>query len=60
MLPKDPNILLSIMNTKLRDFYDSLESLCDDLDESREEIESILEKIGYFYNSKMNQFISFK
>ena len=33
MLPKEPNMLLSVINTKLRDFYDSLDSLCDDLDE---------------------------
>ena len=31
MLPKDPVILLSVINTKLRDFYPSLDALCDDL-----------------------------
>ena len=33
MLPQDPNILLSYINTKLRDQYPSLDALCDDLDE---------------------------
>jgi len=56
MLPKDPNILLSMINMKLRDRYSSLDELCDDLDESRTEIEEILEKAGYKYDSQNNQF----
>ncbi len=31
MLPQDPVILLSYINTRLRDSYSSLEALCDDL-----------------------------
>ena len=31
MLPQDPMILLSYLNTKLRDFYPTLDALCDDL-----------------------------
>ena len=31
MLPQDPAILLSYVNTKLRDCYPSLAALCDDL-----------------------------
>lgn len=57
MLPKEPNILLSIINTKLRDMYSSLDDLCEDLDESRDEIEDILRANGYEYNSSNNQFI---
>jgi hypothetical protein len=57
MLPKNPVILLSVINTKLRDFYDSLDSLCDDLDESKEEIEKILLGYGYIYDPSLNQFI---
>ena len=30
-LPRDANILFSVLNTKLRDFYGSLDALCDDL-----------------------------
>lgn len=41
---------------KLRDQYDSLDALCDDLDESKDEINEILNKEGYFYSSSLNQF----
>lgn len=58
MLPKEPNMLLSTINMKLRDFYSSLSDLCEDLDEDREEIESILTKAGYKYDDKSNRFIS--
>ncbi len=54
---KDPNILLSVINTKLRDFYDNLEELCDDLDYDIEEVNSILNNNGYYYDNKINQFI---
>lgn len=56
MLPRNPLILLSVINTKLRDFYQSLDELCLDLDESKDEIESILNNIGYYYNKDENQF----
>ena len=57
MLPKDPAMLLSAVNTKLRDFYDSLDALCDDLDAERESIEKTLAGIEYTYNSEKNQFV---
>jgi hypothetical protein len=57
MLPKNPMILISVVNTKLRDFYSNLDDLCDDLDESRDEIERILNDAGYIYDSTKNQFI---
>ena len=56
MLPKIPTVLLSIVNTKLRDYYSSFDELCDDLNESKEEIEKILASIGYYYNEELNQF----
>ena len=31
-IPQDPIILLSFINTRLRDQYASLDALCDDLD----------------------------
>ena len=56
MLPKNPILLLSIVNTKLRDFYSSLDELCQDLDESMDEIIDILAHAGYIYDKEINQF----
>ena len=56
MLPNDPMILLSVVNTKLRDEYSSLDALCDDLDADREELEKKLAAAGYRYDEHMNQF----
>lgn len=55
-LPKDPYMLLSVVNMKLRDSYPSLEALCDDLDVSGAEISEALGKISYSYDSENNQF----
>ena len=57
-LPQDTNILLSYVNLKLRDFYSSLDALCDDMDVSRTEIEEKLSAIGYHYQEAKNQFTS--
>lgn len=57
-LPNNPTILLSIINMKLRDFYSSLDKLCDDLDVDKEEIIKILDNYGYCYSSSVNQFIA--
>lgn len=57
MLPNDPVILLSVINTKLRDFYPSLDALCDDLDENREQIEDKMKSIDYIYDEKQNKFV---
>lgn len=56
MLPKDPAMLLSFINMKLRNQYDSLESLCDDLDVSQDEVIQTLQKIDYIYDEQLNQF----
>lgn len=56
MLPNDPIILLSVVNTKLRDCYSSLDAFCDDLGESREEIESKLKAVGFKYDEVSNSF----
>ena len=58
MLPTDNYMLLSFINMKLRDFYDSLDSLCDDLDCSKEEVIERLESIDYIYDNDKNQFIT--
>ena len=53
---KDPYMLLSYINTKLRDNYKSLDDLCDDLDYDKEEVINILVTIGYQYNLNKNIF----
>lgn len=58
MLPQDANMLLSIINMKLRDFYGSLDALCEDLDEDKEQIQKTLSEIGYTYDGEKNQFIA--
>ena len=55
-LPKDPILLLSVVNTKLRDYYPSLVALCDDMDVSREVLEEKLGMIDYRYDAEKNQF----
>lgn len=56
MLPKDPVILLSYINTQLRDFYGSYEELCKSLSLDKEEIAEKLRSIGYEYQEEINQF----
>lgn len=57
MIPKDPVMLLSYVNLKLRDFYGSLQAFCDDMDISEEEITEKLASIDYHYNKEKNQFV---
>ena len=56
-MPKDPVMLLSYVNTKLRDEYSSLDELCRALGESREEMEKALAAIDYEYSPEKNQFV---
>lgn len=55
-LPKDPVILLSYINTLLRDEYSSLSSLCEDRQVDEEELQKTLSSIGYAYDSTLNRF----
>ena len=55
-MPKDPMILLSVVNTRLRDEYDSLAALCEDLDESEETICETLAAAGFSYDAAQNRF----
>lgn len=54
--PKNPDILVGIINLKLRDFYSSFSDLCEDLDYDSDEVEGILNRGGYFYDGKNHQF----
>lgn len=56
-VPNDPAILLSYINTQLRDVYPSLEELCKTLDVDMEEVKNKLTSIGYTYNAESNRFV---
>lgn len=56
-IPNDPMILLSYINTKLRDDYSNLQLLCDDLELNVEDITSKLSSIDYSYNQELNRFV---
>ena len=56
-IPSDPIILLSFLNTRLRDNYTSLDALCEDLDIERVLIEDKMKEIGYTYDPEQNKFV---
>ncbi len=56
-IPGDPVILLSFLNTRLRDFYPSLDALCEDLEQDKTVLTQKIAAIGYTYDSDKNQFV---
>ena len=54
--PKDPMMLLSWVNMKLRDFYPSLDNLCEDLEIDKNELVEQLASAGFEYNCELNKF----
>ena len=56
-LPKDPVLLLSVVNTKLRDRYLTLDDLCEDMQADKDEITNKLKVIGYEYDESGHQFV---
>ncbi|MGN0316581.1 MAG: DUF4250 domain-containing protein [Lachnospira sp.] len=55
-MPKDPVMLLSFVNTQLRDKYSSLSELCKAYSVEESEIIDALSAINYEYNTSLNQF----
>ena len=55
-IPNDPMMLLSFVNLKLRDFYSSLDDMCEDMELDKAEIEAKLAAIDYEYNAEINKF----
>ena len=55
-IPNDPVILLSYINTKLRDEYPDAEELYKSLQISKEDTERKLSSIGYTYSKETNQY----
>ena len=56
-LPKDPMMLLSVINTKLRDNYANLQTLCEEMHLSEKELTETLAGIDYTYDDDRNQFV---
>ncbi len=56
MIPQDPMILLSFINTKLRDEYSSLDELCQSMDIDQTELTEQLLSIGFEYSEENNKF----
>ena len=55
-LPQDPFMLLSYINTQLRDNYDSLSDLCKSLDINEQKLIEKLASAGFDYMSENKQF----
>lgn len=56
-IPNDPVILLSFLNTKLRDQYSSLSALCDDLSQDEAALTQKIAAIVYTFDSDKNHFL---
>ncbi|MBQ9460036.1 MAG: DUF4250 domain-containing protein [Oscillospiraceae bacterium] len=57
MLPKEPMLLLSVVNTKLRDEYESLAELCAAEGAELETIQNALAAVGCRYDEGQNRFM---
>jgi hypothetical protein len=56
-IPNDPVMLVSYLNTQLRDFYPSLQELCKALNLDQTQICQKLETIDYHYDAETNRFL---
>ena len=56
-IPKDPVMLLSYLNTQLRDFYPDMDELCRALDLDRKTADEAMASIDYAYDSAKNQYV---
>ena len=56
-LPSDPTLLLSVVNTKLRDYYDNIDVLCKEMGIAKEDLIHKMKTIDYEYDKEQNQFV---
>lgn len=56
-LPKDPMLLVSVVNTKLRDYYPDLDTLCEELQLEKEHLIEKSAEIDYEYDPVQNRFL---
>lgn len=54
--PNDPFMLMSIVNTKLRDFYPTLDEFCKVEDVDKNELVEKLKAVGFEYDENLNKF----
>ena len=55
--PKDPVMLSSFVNMKLRDYYPTLEAMCEDLNIDANDLSAQLAVIDYHYDAEHNKFV---
>ena len=55
-LPKDPMMLFSMVNMKLRDCYSNLDELCEDMQVDKKTILNTMQTAGFEYNQELNKF----
>ena len=55
-IPKDPVMCMSVVNTLLRDQYETLDALCEDLEEEKSTLTERLSLAGFVYDAEKNQF----
>ena len=55
-LPQDPMMLFSVINMKLRDYYRSLDELCEDMNVDKQELIEKLAAYGFEYSEENNKF----
>ena len=56
-IPNDPVMLLSFVNTQLRDYFTTLNLFCENFNVDRSELEAKLKSIDYEYSAATNQFV---
>ena len=56
-IPKDPVMLLSYINTQLRDNYLDMDELCRSLCLDRKDVDEKLASIDYEYDPEKNQYV---
>ena len=56
-LPQDPIMLLSYVNTQLRDNYSSLDDFCSGMGVYRSKLEEKLREVNYEYDAQRNAFV---
>lgn len=50
-------MLLSAVNLKLRDYYKTLDAMCDDMGIDKNVVVEKLSSIDYSYDEELNQFV---